>query len=97
MGVLFQFKLHGTEQKRHHFFDRYCSCLANCRLVYVHVSVHCCLVLYGLSKERVFVPVHVPSVLTGTHRDSLIVASFGQEPEIQSLVSQGQIMSADLL
>ena len=50
--------------------------------------------LYGLSKELVFVP--VASALTGTHRDCLIVASFGQEPEIQHLVSRGQIVSADL-
>ena len=38
----------------------------------------------------------VASALTGTHRDNLIVASFGQEPEIQCLVSRGQIVSADL-
>ena len=39
----------------------------------------------------------VASALTGTHRDCLIIASFSQEPEIQLLVSQGQIVSADLL
>ena len=39
----------------------------------------------------------VASALTGSHRDSLIVASFGQEPDIRCLVSQGQIVSADLL
>ena len=39
----------------------------------------------------------VTSALTGTRRDSLIVASFGQEPEIQRLVCGGQIISADLL
>ena len=50
--------------------------------------------LYGLSKELVFVP--VASVLTGTHRDCRIVASFGQEPGIQRIVSRGQIVSADL-
>ena len=49
--------------------------------------------LYGLSKELVFVL--VASVLTGIHRDYLIVASFSQEPEIQCLVSRGQIVSAD--
>ena len=38
----------------------------------------------------------VASALTGTHRDCLIVTSFGQEPEIQHLVAQGQIVSADL-
>ena len=40
--------------------------------------------------------VPVASALTGTHRDYLAVASFGQEPEIQPLVSRGQIISADL-
>ena len=50
--------------------------------------------LYGLSKELVFVP--VASALIGTIRDYLIVASFGQEPEIQCLASRGQIISADL-
>ena len=50
--------------------------------------------LYSLSKELVFVP--VASALIGTHRDYLIVASFGQEPEIQRLVSRGQIVSTDL-
>ena len=38
----------------------------------------------------------VASALTGTPRDCLIVASFGQESEIQHLVSRGQIVSADL-
>ena len=38
----------------------------------------------------------VASALTYTHRYCLIVASFGQEPEIQHLVSRGQIVSADL-
>ena len=50
--------------------------------------------LYGLSKELVFVP--VARALTGTHRDCLIVVSFGQKPEMQRLVSQGQIVSTDL-
>ena len=50
--------------------------------------------LYGLSKELVFVP--IANALSGTHRDCLIVASFGQEPEIQCLVSRGQIVSNDL-
>ena len=50
--------------------------------------------LYSLSKELVIVP--VASALTGTHGDCFIVASFGQEPEIQLLVSRGQIVSADL-
>ena len=47
--------------------------------------------LSGLSKGLVFVP--VASALTGTHRDCLVVASFGQEPEIQRLVSRGQLTS----
>ena len=42
-----------------------------------------------------FVP--VASALTGAHRDCLVLASFAQQPEIQHLVSQGQIVSADLL
>ena len=50
--------------------------------------------LYSLSKELVIVP--IASALIGIHRDCLIVASFGQEPEIQLLVSQGQIVSANL-
>ena len=66
------------------------SCLANCR--FVRVSVHS---LYGPSKKQLFVP--VASALTGTPRDCLIVASYGQEPEIQRLVSRNQIVSADLL
>ena len=69
------------------------SCLANCRIVVSIVAWF----LYGLSKELVFMP--VASALTGTHRDCLIVASFGQ-PEIQLLCgsrARGQIVSADLL
>ena len=46
------------------------------------MCVHCCLVLYGLSKELVFAP--VASALIGTNSDRLIVASFGQEPETYS-------------
>ena len=38
----------------------------------------------------------VASALTGTQRDCLVVASFGQEPEIQCLTSQGQIVSTEL-
>ena len=68
------------------------SCLANCRLV--RVSVHVAWGLYSLSKALMFVP--VASALTDTHRDCLVVASFGQEPEIQRLVSRSQIVSADL-
>ena len=38
----------------------------------------------------------VASTLTGAHGDTLILASFAQQPEIQRLVSRGQIVSADL-
>ena len=50
------------------------SCLAISRLL--HVSVHCCLaiiLLCGLSKKPIFVP--VTSILIGTHRDCLFLAS----------------------
>ena len=45
---------------------------------------------------RALVFMSVAGALTGTHRDFLVVASFGQEPEIQCLVSRGQIVSTDL-
>ena len=38
----------------------------------------------------------VASALTGAHRDCLVLASFTQQPEIQHLVSRGQIVSTDL-
>ena len=41
-----------------------------------------------------FVP--VDSALTVAHRDHLVLASIVQWPEIQRLVSRGQIISADL-
>ena len=41
-----------------------------------------------------FVP--VASALTGAHGDSLVLASFTQQPEMHRLVSRGQIISADL-
>ena len=41
--------------------------------------------LYGLSKGLGFVP--VASTLTGVHGDTLVLASFTQQPEIQCLVS----------
>ena len=64
--------------------------------LHVHVSVHCCLVFCTVcQKKLMFVP--VASALTGAHRDCLVLASFAQQPEIQHLVSQGQIVSADLL
>ena len=42
-----------------------------------------------------FVP--VVSTLTDAHGDTLVLASFAQQPEIQHLVSRGQIISTDLL
>ena len=42
-----------------------------------------------------FVP--VASTLTITHRDRLFLASFTQQPEIQHVVSQGQIIFTDRL
>ena len=68
------------------------SCLANCRPL--HVSVHCCLFLYSLSKKLVFVP--VASAMIAVHRDHLVLASNNQWPDIRSLTSRGQIVSADL-
>ena len=44
---------------------------ANYRLL--HVSVHCCLVLYGLFKKLAFVP--VASTTTAMHIDCVVVAS----------------------
>ena len=37
----------------------------------------------------------VASAVTAVHRDHLALASSAQWPEIQSLTSQGQIVSAD--
>ena len=42
-----------------------------------------------------FVP--IARAMTAAHRDSPAVASVAQWPEIQPLVSQGQIVSTDLL
>ena len=52
-----------------------------------------------LTNQLVFVPVHVhvASAMTAVHRDHLVLASNAQWPEIRSLMSQGQIVSADLL
>ena len=49
--------------------------------------------LYSLFKKLVFVP--VASATTAVHRDRLVLASNAQWPEIQPLVSQGQIVSSD--
>ena len=50
--------------------------------------------LYSLSKKLEFAP--VASAITAVHRDRLILASYVRLPEIQPLVSRGQIVSADL-
>ena len=71
-----------------------CNCLANCRPPNVHISVHCCLILYGRSKKLLFMP--IASGTAGAHRDHPFVASFTQQPEIQCLVFRGQIVSSDL-
>ena len=75
--------------------SRESCCLANRRPL--HVSIHCCpffVFFYGLSKKLVFMP--VASAMTAVHRDRLTLASNAQWPEIQSLTSRGQIVSADL-
>ena len=51
--------------------------------------------LYSQPKRLVFVP--VASATDGSHRDCPVLASVAQWPEIQPLVSRGQIVSADLL
>ena len=38
----------------------------------------------------------VASAMAGNHRDSPVLASVAQWPEIQPLVSRGQIISTDL-
>ncbi len=38
----------------------------------------------------------VASTVIVAHRNHLFLASFAQQPEIQHLVSRGQIVSADL-
>ena len=57
----------------------------------MQMSTVTCLV-YNLSKKLLFVP--VASATTAIHRDCLILTSNAQWPEIQPLVSQGQIISA---
>ena len=61
------------------------SCLINCKLLYA--SVHCCLIFVQ--------SVPLARALTSDHRDCLVLASIVQQPEIQRLVSRGQIISAD--
>ena len=67
--------------------------LANCRSV--HVSVQCCLFCDSLSKNLVFMP--AASAMTSIHRDRLVLAANALWPEIQPLVSWGQIISTDPL
>ena len=50
--------------------------------------------VYSPSKKLVFVP--IASATAGGHKDCPVLASVAQWPEIQPLVSQGQIVSADL-
>ena len=50
--------------------------------------------LYSPPKKLAFVP--VASATAGGHRDYPVLASVAQWPAIQSLVSRGQIISADL-
>ena len=50
--------------------------------------------LYSPSKKLVFVP--VASATDGGHRDCPVLASVAQWPEIQPLVSRGQIVSGVL-
>ena len=50
--------------------------------------------LYSPSKKLVFVP--IASAVTGIHRDCLVLAPNIQRPEIQSLMSRGQIVSTNL-
>ena len=38
----------------------------------------------------------IASAMTGAHRNRLVLASYAQQPEIQPLMSRGQIVSADL-
>lgn len=56
-------------------------------------SIHCCLGLYSLSKKLLFIP--AAGALAGVHIDHLLLASNAQRSEIQPLVLQGQIVSAD--
>ena len=50
---------------------------------------------YSLSKKLEFAP--VARAMTTVHRYRLVLVSNVQWPEIQRLVSRGQIVSADLL
>ena len=50
--------------------------------------------MYSLSKKLVFLP--VASAMAGSNRDCPVLASDAQWPEIQPLVSRGQIVSTDL-
>ena len=52
------------------------------------------IVTYSPPKKLVFVP--VASATAGGHSDCPVLASVAQWPEIQPLVSRGQVVSADL-
>ena len=58
------------------------------------VHMHSCLVLCTQSKKLIFV--HIASSMTAIHRDCQVLAANSQWPEIQPLVSQDKIVSADL-
>ena len=55
------------------------------------LCVHCCLFC---TKKLVFMP--IGSTMTVVHRDHLVLASNNWWPDVQPLVFQGQIVSADL-
>ena len=57
------------------------------------MSARCCLVLVQSVQEATM---PVASAVAGVHRDILSLASNAQWPEIQPLVSRGQIVSTDL-
>ena len=56
------------------------------------LPVFCCFFLYSISKMPVFMP--LASAMIVVHRNRLVLASIAQQPEIQPLVSQDQIISA---
>jgi hypothetical protein len=66
---------------------------SNCRPLYVHVRVHYCL-LFVQSIQEAGV---CACSLTAIYRDCLVLASNAQWPEVQYLVSRGQIISVDPL
>ena len=69
---------------------------SSCLAIYspLHVSVHCRLFLYSLSKKLALSP--MASAMTAVHRDCLVLASYAPWPGIQPLMPRGQIVSGDL-